>query len=83
MLTHVPRRAAIITDFEKPVMGRRAFTFETKESLGRIAGRPSRNLFAINPKADFTVDGSDVVVIPFAVAFGEVLARETSGAIRG
>ena len=70
-------------DADLAEVNRRAFTFETKESLGRIAGRPSRNLFAINPKTDFTVDGSDVVVIPFAVAFGEVLARETSGAIRG
>lgn len=59
-------------------MNGRTFTFKAKESPGRVAGGASRDFLSVDPEANFSIDGSDVVVIPFTMAFGEVFAREAA-----
>lgn len=57
--------------------------FKAEVAFGGVAVRSARNLFAIDPKAHFAVDGSDVVVVPLVDAFGETFGREAAPAVWG
>ena len=60
-----------------------AFGFEAEVAVGRVAVGAAGDFLAVDPEADFSVDGADVVVVPLADAFGESLGGEAAGAVRG
>ncbi len=60
---------------------RGTFGFKAEKSFGGVAVGSARNFFAIYPKAYLTVDGSDVVVVPFVDAFGETFGWEAAFAV--
>jgi hypothetical protein len=61
----------------------RAFGFEAEVAVGGVAVRSARDFLTVDPKADFAVDGADVVVVPLVDAFGEAFGGKTAFAIRG
>src|SRR6201999_4188802 len=59
-----------------------AFGFDAEVAGFGVAVVAAGDFFAVDPEADFAVDGADVVVVPFARGFAEILAWEAAAAIR-
>ena len=55
-----------------------AFRFEAQVARLGIAVLAAGDFLAVDPQTNFAVDGADVVVVPFAYALGQILARESS-----
>ena len=60
---------------------RRTFGLQTQVSLVRLTLVSSRNFFSVDPQPYFTIDCSDVVVVPLAESLAQILGWETSLAI--
>ena len=63
-------------------MNGRTFRFEAEKSLRRDGACASGHLLAVNPKANLTIDGTYVIVIPLAGTARKLPAGETPAAIR-
>src|SRR5262245_7531566 len=61
---------------------RRTFRFHAQVTGARLGAAAAGNLFAVHPQSHFAVDGPDVIVVPFAGAPTELLAREAARAVR-
>src|SRR4051794_8186870 len=59
----------------------RAFRFETQITARRLGARAAGNLFAIDPQAHFAIDAANVIVVPFAGALAQLLARKAAAAV--
>ena len=66
-----------------PEMDGRSLGFQAKITFGRIAIASSRDLLAIYPQANFTIDGADIVLVPLLMPLGEFFAWKAPSAIRG
>ena len=55
-----------------------ALGFEAEVTRGGMNFRAAGDFLAINPEADFTIDGADVIVIPLVNPFAQVFSRETA-----
>src|SRR5436190_19993408 len=60
---------------------RRAFGFKAEITSRRSRVFAAGNLLAVDPQADFPVDPADIVVIPFARALAQFLARKAAAAV--
>lgn len=60
-----------------------AFGLEAEVAVGWLAIGSAGNLLAVDPEADLTVDGADVVVIPLVDPIGEALGWETACSVGG
>jgi Archaeal fructose-1,6-bisphosphatase and related enzymes of inositol monophosphatase family len=57
---------------------RRTFGFKTHIPRARFSAIAAGNFFAIYPQTNFAIDGANVIVIPFANAFAQILARKAA-----
>jgi len=61
----------------------RAFGFQAQVADARLDLVAAGDFLAVDPETDLAVDGADVVVVPFADALAQVLAREAAAAVGG
>ena len=70
-----------LTDAQRAKVDRRALGLETEKTARGIGAVAAGDFLAVHPEPDLAVDRSDIVVVPLAVALGEILARETPAAV--
>ena len=62
-------------------LDRGAFGFEAEVAVRRLAVGAAGDFLAVDPEADLTIDGADIVVIPFIDAFGEPFGGKAAASI--
>src|SRR5262249_50640503 len=60
---------------------RGAFRFQTEITGLRLGAVSARNLLAVHPQSQFSVDGPAVIVVPLADASAEILTRKAARAV--
>ena len=63
-----PTRSRQFTDANVFEFNRRAFRFHAQIAGARFRAIPARHFFAVHPQAQFAIDRSHIVMIPFAHA---------------